>query len=73
MITSIEDPELHENIHQNVSLYELLRNDIEGKEKDSCDINANIHDKTVCFIPGNEKHFHSSNCLNYIDYGFCDV
>jgi hypothetical protein len=67
MITSIDDPELHENIHQNVSLYELLRNDIEGKEKDSCDINPNIHDRTVCFIRGNEKYFHSSNCLNYID------
>jgi hypothetical protein len=32
MITSVEDCELHENIEQNVSIYELLRNDIEGKE-----------------------------------------
>jgi hypothetical protein len=39
MITSVEDCELHENIDQNVSIYEVLRNDIEGKEKGSCDTN----------------------------------
>jgi hypothetical protein len=55
-ITSIEDSELDKNIHQNVSLYELLRNDIEGKELDSCCINPNTHDRTVSFIPGIEKN-----------------
>jgi hypothetical protein len=32
MLTLMENSELHENTDQSVSLYELLRNDIEGKE-----------------------------------------
>jgi hypothetical protein len=50
MITSIEDSELHENMHRDVSMYELPKNDIEGTEK-----NHDTYDTTVCFIPGNKN------------------
>jgi hypothetical protein len=49
MITSVEDCELHGNIDQNVSIYELLKNDIEGKETDSCDTNFGTYDKTISY------------------------
>jgi hypothetical protein len=49
MITSVEDCEFHENINQSVSIYELLKNDIEGKEKGSCDTNFGTRDKSISY------------------------
>jgi hypothetical protein len=37
LLTLMEDSELHESIDQSVSLYELFRSDIEGKDMCRCD------------------------------------
>lgn len=47
----MENSELHENTDQNLSLYELLRNGIEGKAVCRCDSNYKLQISENIFIP----------------------